>query len=375
MFINYRRLFNLRLHHSYYADGIPHGVQLMPTSESMEKLKGGNMLLKQLPNGITVLYRSGDDGVSPLVPLNELSLRFAITVQDSAMFQAITNLDESASKKFRSSNILFFRNNPLKHSNNPDDPEKLVHTLIDSVESSLFTYSFYPADPPEELFFSMKNDLGVVVSPGKDAEGNPLPEKIKLSKLDDGSFKQQVDLRGRRPGIFTISIYESESDEEPLHEKKVFVDEELSGKKLLGILELTCGTDEGELYDEIQEYSLRFIRKESFWKYLIVNKYEKVTGPENLEIEDKGADSSEYYTPTSFTKLEPESGENFKVNGLETIRFRSADPIPFFEIPRPSVRLKNADGIVFIEHLPNPSPTATPKMVEGHPESEIYVYI
>lgn len=375
MFIHYRRLFNLRLHHGYYADGIPHGVQLIPTSESMEKLNGANMLLKKLPNGVTVLYRAENDGVSPLVPLNELKLRFAITVQDSAMFQAITKLDESASKKFRSTNILMFRNNPDNHSNNSDDPEKLIHTLIDSVENSLFTYSFNPADPPDELIFSIENDKGVAVSPGKDAEGNPIPEKIKLSKLDDGSFKQQVDLRGRRPGIFTISIYESESDEDPLNEKRVFVDEELSGKKLLGILELTCGTDDGELYDEIQEYSLRFTRLESFWKYLIVNKYKKVTGPEGLEIEDKGADNSEHYTSTSFSRLEPETGESFNVNGLETIRFRSVDPIPFFEIPRPSVRLKNADGIVFIEHLPNPSPSATTKMIEGHPVSEIYVYI
>jgi hypothetical protein len=375
MFINYRRLFNLRLHHGYYADGIPRGVDLIPDSQTLKKLKGGNMLLKNIPGGITVLYRAEEDGVSPLVALSELKLRFAISISDSVMFQTVTNLDESDSKKFLSSNILLFRNNPVNHSGDSDEPEKLNHTLIDSVESPLFTFSLKPEDPPGELYFRLENDMGEAVSPGKDADGNPLPDTVEISKLDDGSFNQQVDLRGRAAGIYTISVLESETDEDPLYVKKVFVDEELSGKNLQGILELTCGTESGDLYTEIQEYSLSFVRRESFWKYLIVNKYDKINETEELEIEDKGADDSEFYSPTGFSRLENEPGESFMVNGYETIRFRSADPIPFFEIPRPSVRLRNAGGIVFIKHLPNPSPSATPKMVDGQPESEIYVYI
>jgi hypothetical protein len=375
MFINYRRLFNLRLHHNYYLNGNPDGIELRPTSDTLKKLHGGNMLLKKIPNGVTVLYRAGGDGSTPVVPLEELKLRFAISVHDDAQFQTITELDESPSKKYTSTSVLLFRNDPAKHSEDKNQPEKLSHVLIDSVENSLFTFSIKPEDPPETLIFSIQNDRGDPVSPGKDTNGKPLPDQITLSQLEDGSFSQQVDLRGRKPGFYRLSVHETETDNNPLIIKKIFVDEELSGKKLMGILELTCGTSEGELYDEIQEYSLRFKRRESFWKYLIVNKYGKITSPDELEIEDKGADSSDHYTATSFSRIDPGPDETVNINGLETIRFRSADPIPFFEVPRPQVQLKKTDGIVFIQHLPNPSPSASPKLVEGQPESEIYVYI
>jgi len=48
MNISYHRLFNLKISHDYYKDGLAKGVHLMPTKDTVEQLKNGRMLLKKL---------------------------------------------------------------------------------------------------------------------------------------------------------------------------------------------------------------------------------------------------------------------------------------------------------------------------------------
>lgn len=290
MFLNYRRHFNLRVYHDYYSEGYTDEIQLVPTSKTLTKLQGGKMLFKKLQNGVTVLYRAGEDEKTPLVQLGELQLRFAITVRNATRFQAITQLDLSPSKKYDSSKFLLFKNNPSNHSDDPEDPEILNHTLIDSEEAAFF-------------------------------------------------------------------------------------DEELPGKKVLGILELNCGTQEGELYDQVQEYLLQFRRKETYWKYLIVNKNKRIPDPEKLMIVDKDEEGSGPYTPITFVRQGDTTNDSVRVNGSDTIIFRSEEPIPFFEIPKSSFQLRERKGSVFIKHLPNPSPSGITKEVGNQFESEIYVYV
>lgn len=290
MFINYRRLLNLRIHHDYYSHGYPDGIGLVPTPASLRKLKGGQMLVKPLPAGITVLYRAGEDETTPLVRLDELKLRFAITVRNPALFQTITDLDESSSDRHNSSKCLLFQNKPENHSEDPEDPERLHHTLIDAKDPVI-----------TEI-------------------GHP-------------------------------------------------------GGNLLGFLELACGTDDGELYEGIQEYSLDFRRRESYWKYLVVNKTSRIRNRDQLTIVDKSGEDSSFYNPVEFIRQEEPSNGAGRSPGHDIITFRSKDPIPFFEVPKPSVQLMESGGSVFIEHLPNPNPSATLKQAGQQLESEIYVYV
>ncbi len=290
MFINYRRLLNLRVRHDYYSDGYPDGIGLVPTPASLRKLKGGQMLVKPLPAGITVLYRADEDETTPLVRLGELKLRFAVTISNPALFQTITDLDESPSDRHNSSKRLLFQNKPENHSEDPEDPEKLHHTLIDAED----------------------------------------PANAERS----------------RPG-----------------------------GNLLGFLDLTCGTDDGELYEDIQEYSLDFRRQESYWKYLVVNKTSRIRNRDQLTIVDKSGEDSSLYDPVEFIRQEEPSNGAGRSPGQDIITFRSKDPIPFFEVPKPSVQLMESGGSVFIEHLPNPNPSAMLKQAGQQLESEIYVYV
>ena len=378
MYINYRRLFNLQFHHEYFTSGQPDGLQVIPTVKTLKKLSGGKMLFKKTKSGITILYRIKSYEETPLVPFHKLQLRFVITVEDPTRFQTITDLDESdTSKKYSSANILYFKNNHSANAGNVQDPERLNHKLIDSIQRSLFTFTFSADGSPEKLYFRIEDDSGSLVSPGKDVNGDPFPQQLTLFKLQNESFRQQIDLRGRRSGLYNINLLKDENDPDPYYKETVFVDDELSGRKLIGILELNYET-EVQLYKNIQEYSLYFRNREFYWKYLIVNKndfMENRSGAfhEAVFIEDNS--DSDPALNFIFIRQNFDPNDPLKVNGHDTVVFRSDGTIPFYEIPRASVQLKDDPENILIESLPNPSPSSITKVVGNDHEAEIYVYV
>lgn len=375
MYINYRRLFNLRIHHSYYSDGVPAGVQIHPASSTSKILRGSKMLLKWLPDGITVLYRADHSEVEPLVRLDHLKLTFFITIQNAKEFQAITNLDDPAGKSFDSSSILYFKNDPENGSSDPDEPEPVTYSLLDSVRPLLFTYTFSKEDSPDELFFRLKNESGEPVAPGKDSSGQQLPDQLLLEKQEDGAFRQQIDLRGKKTGVYSVSLWEQEDDDDPYHRETFYVDDQLSGRALLGILELEFDGEHGDFYGEIQEFDIRFERRKTYWKYLVVNKQGRLQHPETLVIEESELIENDHYDSVIFSRIEDPPGEQMKIEGRDAYVFRSDDPIPFFEIPKGSIELKESASKVLISNLPNASHRAIIKENEGQPESEIYVFV
>lgn len=375
MYINYRRLFNLRINHSYYADGVPAGIQIHPASSTSKKLSGYKMLLKHIPGGITVLYRADHSEIEPLVRLDQLKLTFYITTQNATVFQSITNLDDPSGKSFRSSSVLYFKNDPENGSSEQDEPEPIIHSLLDYIRPQLFTFSFSKEDSPDVLFFRLKNEIGERVAPGKDASGNQLPDQLFLEKPGDGVFRQQVDLRGRQAGVYSISLWEEEDDDEPYHEETFYVDDQLSERALLGILELEFSEEQGDFYSEIQEYEIRFERRKTYWKYLVVDKHSRLQNPETLVIEEAELIEDEYYDSVTFSRVEAPPGEQRKIDGKEAYAFKSNDPIPFFEIPKGSIQLKESASKTLISHLPNASPRAIIKENGDQLESEIYVFV
>jgi hypothetical protein len=140
-------------------------------------------------------------------------------------------------------------------------------------------------------------------------------------------------------------------------------------------VDITYDSTTNLLYADTEEYELQFSRKETIWKYFIVNKNKKIQfSIENLSISDLGSPD---YGSTNFTREGAEPHDTVQINGLDTVIFKSDDPIPFYEIPKTSIQLEKDPGnTVLIANLPNPSHRGVAKdQGGGSVESEIYVFI
>lgn len=372
--INYTRLFNLWLGHSYYGDGKAYNLHLRPTGQTLKKLRGAAMLFKTIPGGCVILYRAQQDETTPFVNLpRDQKFTFILTSQNKAEFQNITHLDISPDNRFSSTSILYFSNNPDAASTDSKNPEEITHSLISAVKNSLFTYPFTLENPPAEVLLRVTDSNGDPVSPGNDIAGTPLPETLTLQQSDDGSYSRQIDLRQKPTGLYTFSV-RTISDDSTLREEQFYVDDDLVSRDLLGIVDIIYATDSDHLFGDTEEYKLTFSRKETIWTYFIVNKNGNVVFDDHdLVINDHGSSG---YSAVQFNRDGDEPHADIKINGYDTVVFKSNAPIPFKNLPKSDVQLiRNPGSNVLIKNLPNPSYNGTVKEANGNLESEIYVFI
>ena len=88
--INYTRLFNLRMKHTYFDDKRARGLSLHPTRRTLRLLSGANMLFKSVPEGIVLLYRASADEITPVVSLSPpQTFTFILMAGNRAEFQNI----------------------------------------------------------------------------------------------------------------------------------------------------------------------------------------------------------------------------------------------------------------------------------------------
>lgn len=372
--INYTRLFNLRMKHSYYDDDRARGLFLRPTRRTLRTLSGANMLFKSIPNGIVILYRAGTDEVTPVVTLPpDQQFTFVLMADNRAEFQNITQLDVASDDRFSSTSVLHFTNDPANATDDSANPEELEHSLIDAIKNSLFTHTISLETPPNEILLRITGPDDTTISAGKTVEGSPLPDPLTITKDDDDMFRQQIDLRRRPPGLYTLTIRNT-ADDTTLQEDRFYVDDELASQKILGIVDIKYTDSPEHLYGETEEYALAFSRKETVWAYYIVNK----NGTTVLDDHDLEISSSEFddYPTVTFNREGDEPHADIKINGFETVVFKSSVPIPFKDIPFPELQLvRNPGGTVLVNHLPNPSHAGVVKEQNGQLESEIYVFI
>ncbi|NMM49684.1 hypothetical protein [Marinigracilibium pacificum] len=377
MNILYTRLFNLSIKHDFYENGLAQGVNIFPSLETTKLLKGGRMLFKHTSKGVTVLYRTEDDETTPFVDLGkDVRLTFELSLNNKNQFLNITDLDESPAKKYSSSNILYFKNNPSAASINPATPEPLEFELIDFIQSRLFSYSFSLSGSPTQVLFRVFEETNnTLVSIGKDVNGNLFPDTITVSKQDNDSYSQQIDLRDRPKGKYRIEIWNS-GDTTKLQEVKVYLDEDMAGKDINGIVDIIYDTAQDHIYDDVEEYAIEFSRKVSFWKYLVVNKSNNHNfNLDTFSINDAGSPTTAYVV-NNFIVVGTVPSADIKVNGLDTIVFKSDAEIPFYEIPKVKLQLKkNALVKPVLGDLPNPLHSGVVKEEAGDLASEIYVFI
>ncbi len=377
MNILYKRLFNLSINHAYYENSRAKGLVLYPTKETLKLLKGGRMLFKYLPKGFTVLYRTLDDEVSAFVDMGQdLRLVFEINIENRFEFLNITHLDESPIRKFSSSNILYFKNNPASASIDPTSPEPLEFELLDFIQSSLFTYEFTVDTSPAQVKFRLyAEDETSLISVGKDVEGVPFNTTLTLNINDNGTYSQQIDLRDKPKGKYVI-IIRNNSDTIDLLRKVVYVDDDLAGKKISGIVDITYNAAEGHIYEETEEYSIQLSSVESIWKYLIVNKSKILDfSTDVISINDAGSSVGPYIV-NGFDISGSSPHGDIRINDLDTVVILSSAEIPFYEIPKIKLELKSSTlPKPLFTNLPNPSHSGVVKEEAGLLASEIYVFI
>jgi hypothetical protein len=387
--ILYTRLFNLSVFHDYYEDGNAKDYTLKPTLETSALLRGGRMLFKTIPKGATVLYRTTDDEVTPFVDKGpDARLIFSLTFNNLSEVLNISDLDESVSRNFKSGNIIYLQNNPASPSNDPASPEDLSYELLDFLESRLFTYNFI-VDPPlggsGDVSFTVTDENGNPVSVGKEVNGDPFDTTLTVSINEDGSYSQQIDLRNLPKGKYTITLRDP-SDDSLISDTTFYADEQLTGTKVLALIDIEFNDATDRMYADTWEYAVRFSRKSTVWKYYIVDKTQRVADLDNFNlaiVDQRDTADPPYASSYSFTRDGAEPHATIKINGFDTVIFKSsaASPIPFYEAPLPKMELRKvpnspADSIqVVIQNLPNPRHNGVVKEDAGILESEIYVFI
>lgn len=303
MNINYKRLFNLIIGHDYFKDGYDRFVHLKPTLETKRLLKNGKMLFKPLPHGVTVLYRATEDEVTPFVELEkDQHFTFVMTAENITGLMNITNLDESATKIFKSSSVLYFKNNPANATSNTGNPEIITHELLDSVKGQLFTYSFSILGNPSSVLFRVANYKGDLVSIGKNTDGTPFPTTITLNIHSENSFSQQVDLRNLLKGKYTITILNT-AETSILKEEVIYTDDALAKQNILGIVDIIYETSTNHMYGSTEEYIIQFRRADTTWRYFVVNKSDKINFDiDSLLITDDGILNGTPYITDQFNR-------------------------------------------------------------------------
>ena len=303
MKINYHRLFNLRVTHNYYSDANGRFFHFEPLPETQLLLKSGKMLMKGLPNGFTILYRTNDSGSTPFIDLSgDQKFIFTIVCSNTTQLMGTTSLDESVSKEFKSSNILFFANDPTTASDNPGNPEMITHTIIDSSRTELFTFQFGIEGNPASVLMRVFDSDGNLVSIGEDTEGVPFPTSLPLSIANNNTFLQQVDLRNKPKGRYTISIFD-DSGTTILLTEKIYVDDTIATKKILGLVELSYTSATNHLFGNTEEYLLKFERLNTIWKYFIINRTSNIDfTTDSVSINDQGVLNGVPYSINVFSR-------------------------------------------------------------------------
>lgn len=364
--INYHRLFNLKVSHSFYTDELAKGVALVPTTETGTLLKGGKMIMKYLPQQMVVLFKGEDDNpANPFIDLgDDFKLVFALVSNNKSEFVNITNLDEGLNE-YEAGKFLYFKNNPAAAS-----PETITHTLIDSLKSNLFTYSFELAPATGTVDFNLFkiNDdaTETLVSSGKDANGNPLPTTVELDQDPKNRYNHSVNIRPKALGRYKIVI-EPNGGGAPLLEELLYINPDMASQKPLGVVEIIYDSV-GRAYGATEDYDIHFEAKDTKWMYHIVNKSGNLIFP---------ADTLNIIHPDFLVVPGGSSPHpSIQVNNKPTVVITSDNFIGLTESPTLNIELqRDSDNQVYIEHLPNPAVNSNVSKEGLDLTSKIYVYL
>jgi len=307
----YFTLFNINALHNYYKKGICNNITILPTADCLRNIKNYKLLFKKNVNGFKIVYKSFNESGTPLIDPSGLLFTFIITLKDYSELLNITNLNVN-SQEFTPHKIIYFTNNPI-------DIKTITHKLIDSIKPHIFNYQFpFKANNPSSDVASLEvmNKEGTTLS-------GPF---LSISPDNDCYYYKKIDLSGCPNGKYTFRVSDSNNAQ---RDELIYLDNELSKQSIFGLLEIEYDTN------TLDEYDIRLLRQESFWKYLIVNKSGSIDlDSYSLYVKDTGNENPDPYKKRYKFNKGQEPDPNIKVNGYDTVVFTSKIKIPFYEDPQ-----------------------------------------
>lgn len=359
--LSYKRLFNLQVVHDYHENLHEEELELIPAHSTYQFLKNRRMLLRKIESGITVLYETVEDESSPLIPIDkDVKLIFGLKAKNPKHFFNVTEIDSPDTL----SQFLYFKNSTA----GIEEQQNLHHENIGGLKNRHYSYQFRLPDYTGEVAVYILNSVGEKIL----FTSKPQSDKATLMPNSDGAYKQHINLKHLPEGLFQIVVENAETDEE-LARESFFAADDFAEPGIIGIVEIFFDKNQP---DFMGEFALRFERKSVFWRYYIVNKNNKVSGMQNLVVEDDSENFSDFYSKVAFNVEGDIPHAEVRINDKDTVVFISGQPIPFYDQPKQSIRLKNsADNSVLINHLPNPSHSTIVKAEGGVSVSEVFVFI
>ncbi|TCD10412.1 hypothetical protein EZ449_08655 [Pedobacter frigidisoli] len=365
----YSKLFSVNVRHNYYEDYLCEDLSFVPTQNSSSIMRNQRLLYKAFATGFSLICEVNSEK-KPLIKLSETKFQFGISLKLAAKFMAITNLNETTpAKEFLSNKKIYLTNVGL----NPD----LKYSIIDAVVGDLMSLNFSLAANSEitlRVNSLEKNNLVIAY----DTNGGPIPSPYKIKKSDDGTFSKLLDLSKLTDGLYAISIKNAADTGNDLLSFKIFKSNELSAQPNFGVLDIKIPALDAAAVET--KFSINFLRKETTWKYYVINQSGIDLDDFGLFVNDKSADGSAsgnpVYSNYTFAGIPVPADDTDPINKIadaEIVLFTSNVKIPFFQKVKTGLELSKKDGpteVVLSKNLPNP--TAEKQAGE---ESRIYIYV
>lgn len=352
MKIQFEKLFEIKIFHSYYKSGTSEDFDIEPTALCRNQLLNYGLLFKKTAGGFVVLYEVVEDDSGnphPLKPIEE-NTKFSFTLQ--AKNSSLINY----------SNLpLNSKPNQIYHLHNLNDNQQNGSLFLtsdktedymsqkDRIEliSQLFQYSFESTNSSAQI--EIVDDLDNLVFK-------------KVVPIVEGMFNYSVDLRGYPPGKFTLKI-------DGAQKLEFYANDELIGKNIFGIIDIFRNDSVPQAYQFTETngdvrkktYTVKIEKRQTFWKYYMVLKYRPDITPDSLSID-------------SFVRKDTE----ILSDGNSMVPFVSSTPLSLQEKPIKGIQLKKATGngsTSICKNLPNPSVRTIKPEASDKIYSEIFIYL
>jgi hypothetical protein len=326
MTTNFKTLFVITITHAYYRERCEDVAFVIP-ADTIEWLKNGKLLGRELDGKLHVLYETDDDELAPtaLKPVPGQTLRIGLRLINP-LFSNFTKLENT----FASTTFLY---------RNATAPTALDAPAKVQLVGHVFSHPL--SDGARPVTATLKNKAGAIVQ----------TEEVTAA-LNRPAVS--YDLSGLAPGPYLVE----ENYQAGTVQTSYYSDPELVQAGIFGIVEVQI--DNG-FYSAVAppKFEIAFnAREETLRYYVVATNYPTA----QLSVSDVGA-IEDGRPAIIFDKIasgdlsDPEklSRDLLKSGSAEVVLFRSHDDVTRAEKPRKKIQLKK-NGDVLITHLPQPRP-------------------